>query len=787
MFDHWFNTGPRLRSTILTVCALTCLFSFAAGERLLAQEAGGARRALLIGIDRYTAETGNAAELPVALSRRQWKNLKGAVNDVRALRELLIHRQGFQPQDIVVLENEAATKQAIIGAFRRHLIAPANLGDHSVFYYAGHGSRIRNSRSTELDGKDETIVPADANRHAGDRRIADIRDKEWDRLFTEVLDRGAWLTAIFDSCHSGSISRSAAPVTTSTRFLDEDDRDVAELQEPDLPAHAPGMEPERRDGALIISAAQEDQQAKETLHVSGGTREWHGAFSLALMQSVNELPPHTEAVRLFDRVTARLLADGYQQEPVLSGTVMRRHAPLFGGTSFAADDRIRINVIQAYAVDDVEMQGGAAIGLTPDSELLRVSSSDRQEVRIQVTDIHGLGKSRGRVITGDWRRLHAGDELELVRKGITSNVALSVWIPPGMTDLRASARLAQELATLAPSRGVSFVADPTISAPTHVLTWDGGQWMLWSDAPQPWAAGKAPRAEDILNRVKETTAHPALFLSMPPTIAAVKTLTQGRLQNMGVAVAKAPDEALYMFLGRFASLHPEYAWVSTRLVRSRENGRTAPVMPLPARSVWSASPEREGPCESGGLVDCLTRLAKLHYWLTIAAPPGDDRFPYRLAFKSVRDGRTIERGDLSEGNYRLVLRAEPPAIERIRQGLGLQSRFVYVFAIDQEGRITQLFPNAGSREGEHLLPRPDSLKQPAMELTEVPFGESGMISVHAPFGTDTYLVIASVQAFPHLRELLEADPVAAPSSVMRGSNDWSIDRLFVRSIADAPP
>jgi hypothetical protein len=73
-----------------------------------------------------------------------------------------------------------------------------------------------------------------------------------------------------------------------------------------------------------------------------------------------------------------------------------------------------------------------------------------------------------------------------------------------------------------------------------------------------------------------------------------------------------------------------------------------------------------------------------------------------------------------------------------------------------------------------------------MELTEVPFGESGMVSVHAPFGTDTYLVIASVQAFPQLRELLEADPVAAPSSVVRGSNDWSIDRLFVRSIADAP-
>ena len=785
MSEPRLSTGFTLSSAIRTVCAITCLCSLAVWERPLAQEGGGARRALLIGIDRYTVEAGSTSKLPLGHSRRQWKNLKGAVNDVRALRELLIHRQGFRPQDILVLENEAATRDAILGAFQRHLIDPANPGDHSVFYFAGHGSRIRNSRSSELDGKDETVVPADANRHTGDRSIADIRDKEWDRFFTKVLDRGAWLTAIFDSCHSGSISRSAAPVTTSTRFLDEDDRDVAELLEPDLPAHAPGMEPERRDGALIISAAQEDQQAKETLQVAGGISEWHGAFSLMLMRSLNDLPSHIGAARLFDRVTARLLADGYQQEPVLSGTALRRHVPLFGGTSFAADERIRINVIQAYAVDDVAIQGGAAIGLTPDSELLRVAPSDGQEVHIQVTDIRGLGKSRGRVIKGDWRRLHAGDELEVVRKGTTSEVALRVWIPSGTTDLGAPSKLAQELSDLAPSRGVTLVADPTISAPTHVLTWDGGQWMLWFDAPRPWPAGKAPRGEDILKRVKDTTPHPALFVNMPPTSAMVKALSQGRLQNMGVAFAASPDEALYMLSGRFDSSHSEYAWLSTRLVPTGENARKGSMIPLPARSVWSASPERQGPCESGGLVDCLTRLAKVYYWLTIAAAPGEDRFPYRLAFKSVTDGRTIERGDLSEGKYRMVLRAELPSIERIRKGLGLQSRFVYVFAIDQEGRVTQLFPNVGSREGEHLLPRPDSLKQPATALTELSFGESGMISVHAPFGTDTYLVITSVRAIPHLGELLEAGPVAAPSG-LRGANDWSIDRVFVRSIAAAP-
>ncbi|HKR81054.1 MAG TPA: caspase family protein [Nitrospira sp.] len=778
--------GRRPLLPALTVVgAMACLSWLATAERLLAAaDERGARRALLVGIDRYTTGESKTGDTAGARGRRHWRDLKGSVNDVRAFREVLIHRQGFHPQDILVLENEAATRDAILGAFRRHLISPAKAGDHSVFYYAGHGSRVRNSRSSELDGKDETIVPADANRHVGDRVIADIRDKEWDRLFSEVLDRGAWLTAFFDSCHSGSISRSAAPATVSTRYLDEDDRDVAELLEPDVPAHVAGMEPENRDGALIISAAQEDQEAKETVRLSGGIKEWHGAFSLALIQSLNELP-QVNADRLFDRVTARLLADGYQQEPALAGTGLRRHTPLFGETGVTTDNSIRINVIQAYAADDVELQGGVAIGLTPDTELIRVSNSSDPELRIRVTEVRGLAKSRGQVVKGEWRRLHAGDELELVRKGVVAGSALPVWIPPASGDQGAAKAFAAELKRVLPANGVTLVDDPTVSGPTHVLSWDGTQWILWSDAPRPWTAGRAPQVEAIVNRMKAAVRRPVLFFSMPPTSTLVKTLSE-RLVKVGATATATPDEALYMLTGRLAGFDPEYAWVSTRLVRTGENG-SGRVMPLPARSGWSASPGKRENCEAGGLEDCLARLAKVHYWLTIEAASRDDRFPYRLALKGLADDRTIERGDLIEGRYRLVLRAEPEAIERIGRALGLQSRYVYVFVIDQEGRVTQLFPNAGSREREHLLPRPESLKRPGNELAELPFGDSGVISVHAPFGTDTYLMITSAQAMPHLEELLEAGPVVIEASIMRGGgSDWSIDRLLLRTVPASP-
>jgi len=770
----------RLSSAIQVVCVMVCLSWFATGERLLAAEEGGSRRALLVGIDRYVPTDFPGGESAGRSIGRRWKDLKGAVNDVHALREVLIHRFGFRSRDVLVLENQAATRQAILAAFEQHLIAPARPGDHSFFFYAGHGSRIRNSRSTELDGKDETVVPADGNAQAGNDVIIDIRDKEWDRLFTQVLDHGAWLTALFDSCHSGSISRGAVPLAASTRFLDEDERDIATILPPDAPAHPPGMEPEKREGALIISAAQEDQQAKEMLYVAGQSREWHGAFSLALIQSLNELSPHVTVDRLFERVTARLVAEGYQQEPTLAGTLSRRHAPLLGGSVDSGATQLRMNLIQAYAADDLELQGGIAVGVTPGTELVRVSAAP--EVRIRVTEVRSLARSRARVVKGNWHDLRAGEEFEVVHRATQHPSTMSVWVPPAVADYRQVNELARQLAALAPHRGVTMIDDPTTSDATHMLIWRGDQWLLWSNSDHPRALGATPKAIDVLHYMTSEQGRATAFLNIPPTRDLAKTLDAHHLLSIGVAAASKPDEAVYALAGRLVGSQVEYAWIQTRLSGTAAIRSARQIVPLPERTVWSRTPLVEGACEAGGIRNCLARLAKVYYWLTIAAASGEDRFPYRLGFKGLADDRIIERGDLIEGRYRLILRAEPEAIGRIGQGLGLQSRYVYVFVIDQEGRITQLFPNAGSREREHLLPRPESLRRPATELAELPFGESGVISVHAPFGTDTYLMITSAQAIPHLDELLEAGPVSAEPSVMRGASDWSIDRLFLRSL-----
>ena len=74
--------------------------------------------ALLVGVDHY----GDGS-----------LDLKGCVTDVQLQQELLIHRFGFNPQDIVTLTNAEATREAIETAFLEHLVNQAIAGDVVVF------------------------------------------------------------------------------------------------------------------------------------------------------------------------------------------------------------------------------------------------------------------------------------------------------------------------------------------------------------------------------------------------------------------------------------------------------------------------------------------------------------------------------------------------------------------------------------------------------------------------------------------------------------------------------
>ena len=78
------------------------------------------------------------------------------------------------------------------------LVKDARQNDSLFFHYMGDGGQTPDLDGDEDDGYDEVIYPVDF------RQAGHIVDDEMHRIMVQPLQPGVRLTAIFDSCHSGS-------------------------------------------------------------------------------------------------------------------------------------------------------------------------------------------------------------------------------------------------------------------------------------------------------------------------------------------------------------------------------------------------------------------------------------------------------------------------------------------------------------------------------------------------------------------------------------------------------
>ncbi|KAM4057957.1 caspase domain-containing protein [Hirsutella rhossiliensis] len=147
----------------------------------------GRRKALLIGIN-YFGQRGQ---------------LRGCINDVRNMTAYLVENFGYKREDMVILTDDQQnpmsqpTKQNILRAMH-WLVKDARPNDALFFHYSGHGGQTKDLDGDEPDGYDEVIYPVDF------RQTGHITDDEMHRIMVRPLQGGVRLTAIFDSCHSGT-------------------------------------------------------------------------------------------------------------------------------------------------------------------------------------------------------------------------------------------------------------------------------------------------------------------------------------------------------------------------------------------------------------------------------------------------------------------------------------------------------------------------------------------------------------------------------------------------------
>jgi len=147
----------------------------------------GRRKALLIGIN-YFGQRGQ---------------LRGCINDVKNMSTYLNEFFGYKREDMVTLTDDQQnpmsqpTKANILRAMH-WLVKDARPNDSLFFHYSGHGGQTKDLDGDEDDGYDEVVYPVDF------RTAGHIVDDEMHRIMVAPLQPGVRLTAIFDSCHSGS-------------------------------------------------------------------------------------------------------------------------------------------------------------------------------------------------------------------------------------------------------------------------------------------------------------------------------------------------------------------------------------------------------------------------------------------------------------------------------------------------------------------------------------------------------------------------------------------------------
>ena len=164
-------------------------------------------RALLVGINRYANPD---------------FDLYGAVHDAHNMQELLTGHLGFNADQIRLLTDEQATRDAILTGIRDWLVAGTLPDSRALFYFAGHGYYREDENGDEPDGVDEALVPHDARFVAAGSGMARMEnliiDDEIGALFEELRDRLAYLIA--DSCHAGTITRSLGVDPRVVRTID---------------------------------------------------------------------------------------------------------------------------------------------------------------------------------------------------------------------------------------------------------------------------------------------------------------------------------------------------------------------------------------------------------------------------------------------------------------------------------------------------------------------------------------------------------------------------------------
>ncbi len=277
-------------------------------------------------------------------------------------------------------------------------------------------------------------------------------------------------------------------------------------------------------GALVVSAAQDYENASEAYDLEDENYTPHGAFSLAFIRTLKRSRPDDPVDRLFLTSTALLQSDGYIQTPILSGRPERLGASLFGVASSDAPEPIAVSVSGMKEDGTIELRGGWAAGLNVGCELVKSDAGKNEKApKISVTGVSGMGRCVANVIEGDPKQVKPGDLFELHRWSAGQQDPLQVWPTPSSLGYADISAVATEMLKLRDKPSVTWIEDPTDARADYAMFWGGTAWQITGPDGTATDLGVKPGAARVASLITNAPGGKTsffLYLPLPSDIRA---------------------------------------------------------------------------------------------------------------------------------------------------------------------------------------------------------------------------------------------------------------------------
>jgi hypothetical protein len=262
--------------------------------------------------------------------------LRGCVNDIIIMRDILVKVYKIPAHQIRLILDERATKDNILE--RLEWLVDSEF-ENKLFYYSGHGAQIPvqtySNTNYEPDSMDELLCPVDFSwegTYILDNNIEDI---------TKKLKPNHHISMVVDACHSGSIdkakktwdtlirqiptpldllSRLSDTSLTASLFDDVKESDIVNKLDKDFFASLfpdtfipPVKTPSYSDyNVSVITGCRDDQTSADAYFIN----RYQGALSY-VMQNLILRNPGIDLKTLRDRCEEDLSKRNFEQVPQL--------------------------------------------------------------------------------------------------------------------------------------------------------------------------------------------------------------------------------------------------------------------------------------------------------------------------------------------------------------------------------------------------------------------------------------------------------------------------------------